>query len=627
MFAVRRVFKALLGGGMLVAAMLIVWQLACCGALVLLGTTISCAVVYRYPVAVFATVVTGIAAQDLTPWTGQFFVNEFDVWMLANLGVALLRATTSRSRRWPQPDTILFALVLASVVVSGVLELTTLEFPFEPGNAYDHPLNTIRAPRGLLYGAITFWLATQMKVSVAAKQMSLGWGAVTGLILVVAAVLNERWRFSGVFNFDSEFRVTGPFSEMHTGGAYLDSFLVMTMPLVFLVWRRHVSWMRQVFFALLLLGSLYCVLATLSRAPVLVVALQVVAALVLLGISQPRTRMPILVAGPILLLLAGFVVSQSNPLMKRFAASVNDFRIRTSHWGRVLSECEQTAGTQWFGQGPGTFALLSRQSKRGDWVPEYSHVHTPTRHTLVLRGGEPLYFDQRVAVASGKNYRLVIRGRRLSDGGSLTVALVEKNLLSSNERSVLEGLLRTSPLNEWTTIQRELPSRGVGALRGGARWKALAIGRPVSLSLWSRGVVELDSLQLLDASGKDLVRNGDFSRGHRHWWWTGDNHRSWHAFCVIVHVLIEYGWIGLLTFGGYFLWHSVRAAWDAAKRPHMIPFAVSLLGFAVMGSIDSMIDSPRILLLLVVVCQSGRVSEAASCDKRVRTRSLSVASR
>ena len=55
-------------------------------------------------------------------------------------------------------------------------------------------------------------------------------GLVAGLALVAVMVFWERHVFVGLWDFENVFRVTGPFANMHTGGAYIEAFLAFAFP-------------------------------------------------------------------------------------------------------------------------------------------------------------------------------------------------------------------------------------------------------------------------------------------------------------------------------------------------------------------------------------------------------------
>jgi hypothetical protein len=111
------------------------------------------------------------------------------------------------------------------------------------------------------------------------SRLTLAWGmaAAGGMMGVVAmwerGVLNaviEPGTITAVlthlFDFSTKYRVTGLFSEMHTGGEAIDSFMAMTWPFGLLVAsqakKRRWVWLGGVLFVL----ALYALVTTFSRA-------------------------------------------------------------------------------------------------------------------------------------------------------------------------------------------------------------------------------------------------------------------------------------------------------------------------------------------------------------------------
>ena len=121
-----------------------------------------------------------------------------------------------------------------------------------------------------------------------------------------------------------------------------------------------------------------------------------------------------------------------------------------------------------------------------------------------------------------------------------------------------------------------------------------------SVGLESRGSrVEIDALRLLAASGRELLRNGDFEQGLAHWYFSSDRHHlPWHLKSLARHLLFEQGWLGLTSFAAL----AVAAAWRLAfgrARGHLLapPLAAALAGLLGVGLVDSLLDIPRVAFL------------------------------
>ena len=135
--------------------------------------------------------------------------------------------------------------------------------------------------------------------------------------------------------------------------------------------------------------------------------------------------------------------------------------------------------------------------------------------------------------------------------------------------------------------------------------------------------VELDDLRIDSAAGESILTNGDFSKEFDHWFFSVDNDLPWHIWSLPIQVLFDQGWLGVIAFGLFLsvgLWRAGRQALRGSGQAGVI-FA-SGVGFAVIGTLDSLIDSPRLLLLcLLVLWLSWNSGKVAPADARALGRS------
>jgi hypothetical protein len=81
-----------------------------------------------------------------------------------------------------------------------------------------------------------------------------------------------------------------------------------------------------------------------------------------------------------------------------------------------------------------------------------------------------------------------------------------------------------------------------------ARQPAPTPGQALDVHQNKTTLIDVDNVALLDDSGRNLVRNGDFSKGMQRWFFSTDSHLAWHTKNLFVHVLFEQGWFGLGAF-------------------------------------------------------------------------------
>ncbi len=76
--------------------------------------------------------------------------------------------------------------------------------------------------------------------------------------------------------------------------------------------------------------------------------------------------------------------------------------------------------------------------------------------------------------------------------------------------------------------------------------------RPIQLAFYNGDgtgkLVDVDNVQLLDATGTNVLANGDFTQGSDFWFFAAEKHNPWHIFNFWVHLLFDQGWLGFSAF-------------------------------------------------------------------------------
>ncbi|MEG2031762.1 MAG: hypothetical protein RR376_14060, partial [Janthinobacterium sp.] len=202
---------------------------------------------------------------DLAPWTGWFFLEEIDIVLLLTVACGYWRLGGP-----PQPAAArLSPAARACLLLCSVAWLAALlrgVLPLPPGdlnawNTYLSPYNSLRLGKAWAWSMLLLPLLLRDASADALRRHALP-GMLAGLALVSLFALWERAVFPGLLNMSSDYRITAPFSAMHTGGAALDGYLALSLPFAAL-WlaRARSGW--QAALALLLLGlALHAALAT-----------------------------------------------------------------------------------------------------------------------------------------------------------------------------------------------------------------------------------------------------------------------------------------------------------------------------------------------------------------------------
>ena len=232
----------------------------------------------------------------LAPWTGWLTFEEWDLLVLAAAAGGHLRLA-SHGLRAPVAPTqasgaaalawLLGALVLASTVVSmfrGFADAGGFSFGWYQG--YREPMNSVRLAKAAVAAMLLLplWLHAQATdPRDASRKLVLGLSL--GLLGTSLAAAWERAAFTDLANFDSDYRTTALFWEMHVGGAALDGWLALTLPFAVGGLMAHDTRWRNLLLGLCVAVACYACLTTFSRGVYLAVPVGV-ALTVLLQMRQ-----------------------------------------------------------------------------------------------------------------------------------------------------------------------------------------------------------------------------------------------------------------------------------------------------------------------------------------------------
>src|SRR5262249_14974595 len=96
---------------------------------------------------------------------------------------------------------------------------------------YQSPYNSLRVLAGFAWALLLLPLARRAPVQDDdTLRRYLIAGMTAGLALCALVTVWERLAFPGIMNFSSDYRATGPFSDMNAGGAALDGYVILALP-------------------------------------------------------------------------------------------------------------------------------------------------------------------------------------------------------------------------------------------------------------------------------------------------------------------------------------------------------------------------------------------------------------
>jgi VanZ family protein len=554
---------------------------------------------------------------DLTPWSGRLFWTEYDTVLLATLGVVYLRLRSSlpSQRALRRPAWLLLSLFALSAAISLGIGLFPLG-PFDDNAfaSYISRYNALRVAKGVLFAMALIPLLGLEWTTPARAARRLAMGMTLGLTGTVLYILWERATFPGLLNFESDYRITGPFPGMHVGGAYIEAFLTAALPFVaLLAWQQQRLWTTVFAIGLYGLGA-YSVMVTFSRGGQAAFALSTF--IVLIGFARlslhERARRfykagaVIAVAGMAMMII--WPVFSGKYSQSRWAGAEQDFGARTAHWADALNIVKSNNASL-FGLGLGAFpSAYYWNPGAASRTATYGFVIEQGNSVLRLGSGDSLFFEQIVPAAPEQRYILSIDLRASASNAGLAVSLCEKAILYSYTCAAAP-LQINAPAGEWRRYEAQMETRGFGP--PGSR-----LERPVKLSLFNTvpgSVVDVDNVILRDMHGNNLVRNSNFSSGMHRWFFSTDSYLPWHVENLYLNVYFEQGWLGLILFLaliGYAITRWLPRAW----RQDALSLALlgSLTAFLAVGTLNSWADEPRLSFLFYLLLIAGLAADAPS---------------
>ena len=578
----------------------------------------SAAVTWRRPEALLVILPAAMPVFDFAPWSGRFYLDEFDLLCAACLAVGFARERPSVFRKRLSGRALGFLAMVVSLAI-GALTTWAGNFSLDMNSfsSYHSPFNGLRIFKGALWA----WLFVAMYRSIVSRQPAAGrllhFGFGIGLGLTVLVVLLERLAMVSLFDFTTDYRVTGPFAVMNKGGAYIECFLAVSSAFVIieLACCRH----RLLFWAasgLLALAG-YAMLVTYSRN-----GFAALAGALILGIltawrtlrRSPGTMLPALLTIS-LITVAGGVVLSGGYASERLGSTARDLEIRVAHWRAALDLRDDGIATSLLGAGLGSFPERHFWQSRTEQRAAAFRVEPGQGNAFLrLAPGAPIYIEQIISPPAGKELELSINVRSAGAPPKLAVTFCRKTLLTADECEQVEVTGIKAPgywQNQYATIP-PLPEPT----------NALAALVPIKISLVTPAngqVIDVDNVSLrLPGTDHYLMRNGAFEKGMDNWFFATDIDPPWHIHSLPVALLFDLGWLGFVA--AFALLSIAVAGGIRALRccqPEGIAAFAGLLAFLVSGSLNTLIDEPRFLwlwLVLAWVCgwQGARAKRGSS---------------
>lgn len=591
-----------------------------------IALTIHAATLWRRPALLVAIIPAALPVLDLAPWSGRFFLDEFDLLVIISLAIGYARIPAATPQK--QHGDALFALVSSLLAISFFIGALRGLTPWQTPDAnsftnYYSPFNALRIAKGALYAFLLYGLLRRLASARTDVERLLALGMTTGLAMTVAVILWERLTFVSLFDFASDYRVTGLFSSMHTGGAYIECYLATAAPFLVLLVLQARHWASRLLGIILLLATTYALMITFSRNGYSAFGVAMAIMLFFGAFRSGRLKK----RGSLVAVLAGAMLTVALPVFTgsfaqdRILALSQDYEVRQDHWEDALNIRTPGLLAGLFGTGlgryPETHYLLSREENHAG---TYQLKKENDKTFIRLGSGTPIYLEQIVSIEPRQNYVLKLTVRSNKAAAQTAVSLCEKLMLTSFQCVVIP-ISADNETGAWDSVKVPFSS---GAL-GDTPWYANKQVKLALLNSTDKWSIDIDNVRREAIHGENLLINGDFSNELDHWFFSEDVHQPWHTHSLSVAVLFDQGWFGLLAFSLFAILAIKRAAGRAWRGDLNAAAALaSLSGFLVVGLFDTLIDAPRFLFLLLLLGWFGGFRSFTS-TKGATTRSPEVA--
>ena len=576
-----------------------------------LGLLIYAGVLYRYPSVWLGVVPALLPVFDLAPWSGWFFFDELDFVVFLTLAMGLWKRDVPSIEVRPVPRLLSVAAVLVALSYTASLMVGLL--PLDPLDAnafsnYYSRYNSLRMSKGFFEAIILFLLFLRQRRDEGTAARNLVVGMILGTAGTVVAVVWERFRFSGLWDFASDFRVTATFSGMHNGGNDLEAYLVLAQPFIVAAMILCRNWPTALGGIGLFLLSTYSLFVTFSRAGLLAIVVNWVFLALGLAVSlrrrraflNPRALLIGTVLTTVVLLLVSLVVG-GRYFQARLDRAKQDWNYRVLQSRKTVEMMHPDWSTAWFGMGLGRYPVTAYQrDPLKNRAAAYRFESERENTFLRLYPGNRLYFGQWIdGIRPFDKYQLILNARTHGQG-SLSAYVCEKTLQYSFQCA--NKSFAMAPTDAWVENKAEIDAGLVGAKAEIGGWFSL---RPVEFALANgskEAVFDVDNVRLLDSTGNNLLVNGNFEGGMDRWFFTVDDHTPWQNWNHWVHLYFEQGWLGVLAFLGFVTYLFGRLVKQIVDGNWLASIALAALSsFLAVGIFGYLFDTPRMALIYFLI--------------------------
>jgi hypothetical protein len=236
---------------------------------------------------------------DQTVLTGRIFMTESDLMLLLTLCICYARRAIHPARlsvpdmrpdRALSPTLIVVSLLLlSSYLISTLMNLPSWTTLNQQLAAYHSDWNGLRVAKGFFFPLLFVpLLHAELKADAGTTLKRFGYGMALGLAAVCLYAVYERLAFVSLTDFASDYRITASFWEMNVGGAALDGFLILSIPVAAWLCLKTDAPKEVALGMFLLMAASYALFVTFTRTTY--VGAAILALIILIAHASQRRR-------------------------------------------------------------------------------------------------------------------------------------------------------------------------------------------------------------------------------------------------------------------------------------------------------------------------------------------------
>jgi hypothetical protein len=314
------------------------------------------------------------------------------------------------------------------------------------------------------------------------------------------------------------------------------------------------------------------------------------------AINLMYLRMPLVIGGGLVFVLVGI---NSTRMSERFSEVDRDLDTRKTHWEKVI---ETRTPDNWrasvLGEGMGAMPKLYYLNYFSEMVLPSMLWQDSEGRTIVELGVGGYPFHQKLSLLADREYKLVIKLKAAQPGDRIAMDICRKHILFSErwQPDCVQSSYKAES-DQWAEYVWKFNSGHLGR-EGWLDW-------PPTLQI--HNVAEnpymLDSVELFDDQGRQIIKNPHFDERLAYWLWSSDfEHLPWHSKQLLIHIWLEQGWVGLTMFVALVIMAFVRQmklySLGETVPIALVPCMIAILG---LGLTDTFIDEPQVSLLMFAI--------------------------